>query len=255
MHATAPENVYPILFEGLDAGLARGGLYGRGVYFSDEGAKINQYASIDKKDESNNAHHPLQKLHKKLYGGLVNHPGEVYYAFLCRVALGKNFILSGGKKRIPFKDAKKDSLKNGNNSLQVRRTNTQLHREFVVFNSRDVHIEYVVAFKRRRTYCDCGVEGTVRHVVKRTVNNGRPFFFCGSNPERCDVKLMFPLCDCGSSAWVCYRNDNVTRYSCGKFNMCRFRREYPSTTKGGDLHRLQETLAPSRNFYDYYDSD
>ena len=50
LHGTKPENLYSILFQGLDVGLARKGLYGRGLYFSDAAGKIDQYVAIDEED-------------------------------------------------------------------------------------------------------------------------------------------------------------------------------------------------------------
>ena len=59
-------------------------------------------------------------LHTKLYGsGLVEHPGNnVYYAFVCRVALGKNKTVQR-KKEIPFQDETTcNNLKDGYHSVE-----------------------------------------------------------------------------------------------------------------------------------------
>ena len=148
-------------------------------------------------------------------------------------------------------DAMKDALKN--HTLQEVKTRSQLHREFVAFDSKDVHIDYLVAFKRRRTYCLSAVEGTVRHVSKRTVSHGRPVSFCGKKPEKCEEKLLFPLCDCGETAWVTYRDDNVTRYGCGKYSACGFHKEYASVSKEKDLWRLEDPGPTYGGYSDHYE--
>ena len=98
------------------------------------------------------------------------------------MALGNNKVVRS-RSRLPFNDGKQDSLKNGLHSLQAIPRKNQLHREFITFNSKDVNIEYLVALKRKKTYCKCGVEATVRNVVKRSENHRRTFLFCGKKPE------------------------------------------------------------------------
>jgi len=255
LHATAPWNVYPILFEGLDISTARrDGPFGRGLYFSDEGAKVNQYAGwMDKEDSGNNSKHTLYNLHKKLYSSeLVQHPGDVCYAFVCRVALGNNLPVDN-KDDIPFTDRSESALKTESRyqSVLAKRTKTKErpHREFVIFNSGDVQIEYLIAYKRKKYYCNCGVEANVRDVCVRTANHGRKFLFCGNkttdeevttvqSTKTCDMTLMLPLCDCKrlSSAFVWKRNDEMTRFACGKnYSRCKFKEERKSVSTGRDL--------------------
>lgn len=42
LHGTRPEALHSILFEGLDPALARSGLFGRGTYFAEHAAKVDQ---------------------------------------------------------------------------------------------------------------------------------------------------------------------------------------------------------------------
>ena len=112
---------------GIDASMAKDGKFGRGIYLTDESAKVNQYAGIglDAEDRSNCPNNVLSKLHKKLYSPhLVEHPGDVYYAFVCRVALGDNIAVDK-KEDIPFANGSRSSLKDGTyQSVLVKRTRT-----------------------------------------------------------------------------------------------------------------------------------
>ena len=88
---------------------------------------------------------------------------------------------------------------------------------------------------------------------QRTVSHGRPVSFCGKKPEKCEEKLMFPLCDCGETAWVTYRDDNVTRYGCGKYSACGFHKEYASVSKEKDLWRLEDPGPTYGGYSDHYE--
>lgn len=41
LHGTDPRNLHRILFEGLDPGLADGGLFDSGTYFAESECKVN----------------------------------------------------------------------------------------------------------------------------------------------------------------------------------------------------------------------
>ena len=47
LHGTRPENLHSILFEGHKTALANNGLFGRGIYFAENAAKIDQYSTND----------------------------------------------------------------------------------------------------------------------------------------------------------------------------------------------------------------
>lgn len=46
LHGTHAEHCYSILYEGLDPNLSSDGLFGRGTYFAEDGAKIDQYLGL-----------------------------------------------------------------------------------------------------------------------------------------------------------------------------------------------------------------
>ena len=62
------------------------------MYHFDEGANVNQYTKIDKKDRGNPDTDKLYKF-KKVFGSLVEHPTDIFYAFVCRVALNNNLVV------------------------------------------------------------------------------------------------------------------------------------------------------------------
>ena len=87
---TKPEHLHSILFEGLDPILSREGLFGRGTYFAEHPAKIDQYVAVDSKWAGSNPADSLFPLHRKLYSRHAHHPeGNVYYTLVCRVAVGE----------------------------------------------------------------------------------------------------------------------------------------------------------------------
>ena len=96
-------------------------------------------------------------------------------------------------------------------------------REFVVFNAEQVFIEYLVAYRRVRRFCDCGVPVLKRTVAKEGINRDRAFHFCGKkvtqeSSEDCEFKQMLPLCDCNRSAAIkisgTARNPGRKYYTC-----------------------------------------
>ena len=72
-----------ILFEGLGPHLSKG-LFGKGTYLPEDAAKIDQYLKQDLEWRSNKPDHELHKL----YEVGVKHTTHVYYALVCRTALG-----------------------------------------------------------------------------------------------------------------------------------------------------------------------
>lgn len=112
IHGTKPEYVYDILFDGLDPQLARNGLFGRGVYFAENAAKINQYVTRDEKNlmfQKKNVQKDKEKttlLHRKLYANGYLHPKDVFYALVCKVALDKEPVFTKDGKTECGKDGK-----------------------------------------------------------------------------------------------------------------------------------------------------
>ena len=182
------------------------------------------------KEESNNN---LHKLHKQIYQGRL-HPQNVFYCLISRVQLGK---------RIAFTQDGKTHM--GSNSCRVfsdkdRRTlapfqgekptsligepggRVDTFREYVVFEPERIFVEYLVAYKRVRSLCNCGVKVAERTVSKPGVNRGRKIHLCGKigteGEKKCDFIRMFPLCECGESAHVAVshsaKNPNRRYYCC-----------------------------------------
>lgn len=240
LHGTDPEKLHSILFEGLDPGISRNGNFGRGVYFAENAAKIDQYAKEDARFQKNG---PLSELHKKIYGN-SHHPQNVRYALVCRVLLRRHVQTEDGVTKLCEKKSDGDQkvhkakpLFTDNNrrtlatfddgttpsslvAVPGRRVRT--FREFVVFNSDQIFVEYLVAYKRIQSMCDCGIPCMERSVTKTNDNYGRKIHLCGGkekgSSKTCDFIQMFPLCNCGQSASVktshTAKNPNRKFYSC-----------------------------------------
>ena len=82
-----------ILFEGLDPHLSKDGLFGKGTYLAEDAAKIDQYLKQDLEWRGNKPDHELQNL----YEVGVKHANHVYYALVCRTALGAAAITRMGR--------------------------------------------------------------------------------------------------------------------------------------------------------------
>ena len=250
LHGTSPEHLHGILFEGLDPERARNGYFGRGTYFAENAAKIDQYTSLDVK--WNKQGDQLHKLHSRLYNS-VKHPGRVRYALVCRVALGLVVRTRDGETQSePTRADSTDDENVGGAAANTSGTaavtaavtdgarlflddertalaplqrvdgyhNTPLtptallaelggrihrFREFVLFKSDQIFVEYLVAYKRERKRCDCGELARETTVVKSTDNFGRSMRCCAherGSDENCGFLLLLPVCDCGVSAAV-----------------------------------------------------
>jgi len=92
MHGTKPQFLLDILANGPNERYsgATGALFGHGMYFAEDADKVDQYVAVDK--EFIRQQGPSKgALHARLYPGGRSgneHPGNVYYMLLCRVALG-----------------------------------------------------------------------------------------------------------------------------------------------------------------------
>ena len=162
LHGTEPQHLHSILFEGLDPTIAANGLFGRGTYFAESAGKIDQYATVDHKFQSDG---PLAELHEKLYGIATKHPGRVRYALVCRVALGQPAVTKDGQTRLEdgaalFSDGEARAALAplaGGVPPQSLRAETgeriQRFREYVVSSPDQILVEYLVAYQRKRTLC------------------------------------------------------------------------------------------------------
>ena len=91
LHGTKAEIVSSILAKSLDPGLARQGLFGKGTYFAEHPAKIDQYTVVDREfrgGKRQSKYGVVCTLHNQLYPLPELHPGNAHYALVCRVALG-----------------------------------------------------------------------------------------------------------------------------------------------------------------------
>eukprot|EP00435_Cladocopium_sp_Y103_P010788 s3559_g2.t2 len=231
LHGTKPQHLYNILFEGLDPHLSMDGLFGKGSYLAEDAAKVDQYLTKDPVWKGHAPEHELHSLHKKLYERGVKHANDVYYALVCRAALGEMVVTQDGETAVTgeniFKDPSRSALKGGKFSILAEvGKKVKRFREFVVFDPAALNIDFLVALKRVRHYCDCG-----QAAVQRTVTNGRPenfgrdILFCpGKASGGCGFIHMLPSCYCGRSAEVGRKKNGDRYFRCGsKRDFCDFK--------------------------------
>jgi len=111
-HGTTKESALSIAKCGFQLFKARDGLYGRGIYFSDSACKSDQYTRGE-------------------------NPKVV---LLCRVALGRRYEARGQEKQPP---AGYHSIFAGNSTANNR---SQIHNEYVIFDSDQAYPEYIVEY-------------------------------------------------------------------------------------------------------------
>ena len=147
-HGTQAENVESILRKGFDVECAsgRGGRYGDGIYFSDASCKSHQYAQCG-----------------QVCGG------KVYCMLYCRVALGdtmrfnatkqaaeRNYLV-GMKRPVPGDPVFEQNVMASGGRAKARSSwhslavlggsDSQVHREYVVFDGAHIYPEYVVYYR------------------------------------------------------------------------------------------------------------
>lgn len=208
LHGTQPQHVHDICFAGLNTVFAEDGLVGRGLYHAEDAGKGDAYTTVDRcyarEGES------LRELHQRLYAGGVSHPKNVRYALVCRVACGRAARTLDGKTHVGtegeplFADATRSSLaRPGDHSVVLAPGDAvATFREFVVFDNNQTLVEYLVAYQRTRTLCDCGELAMSRTITKEGPNKGRRMLRCNRGPDanQCSFFTMYPHCDCGESA-------------------------------------------------------
>lgn len=217
---------------GLDPHLSKDGLFGKGTYLAEDAAKIDQYLTKDPEWKGNAPEHELHGLHKKLYETGVKHATDVYYALVCRVALGALAVTKDGKTCIKtgepiFTDGRREALKEGKGGLLAELGGKVTRfREFVIFDPAALSIHYLVALKRVRHYCSCGQSAVCRTVTNgKPENFGRDCLFCPKGrDEGCGFIHMLPLCHCGRSAEVAWKKNGEPYFRCGsKRFFCDFK--------------------------------
>jgi hypothetical protein len=172
-HGTKPEAVLSVISGGLNERFS-GGLFGHGTYFAEDVAKNDQYVTADAASGS------FPELHKELYapprsfwesmgvGGcnpssppLPAHPGQVFYVFVCRVALGHFCRTQDARKELDtgsglWSSEKRElapitgtSPPEPYHALVAETGGTiQRFREFVTFHGDRVYPEYLLAYQR-----------------------------------------------------------------------------------------------------------
>ena len=130
LHGTSPENIDLIASFGFDERLSREqGLYGQGIYFTDQSCKAFQYSGAP----------------RQLAGCII----------ITRLLLGLPHFAQGPLKGIkvePLQDFS-DVSKGRVNSVIVNpgtlrsASQTQVHKEFVIFNGAQAYPEMIIHFK------------------------------------------------------------------------------------------------------------
>mmetsp|Transcript_65330 Transcript_65330/g.105856 ORF Transcript_65330/g.105856 Transcript_65330/m.105856 type:complete len:164 (+) Transcript_65330:2-493(+) len=152
LHGTKPDVVLSILKNGMNerfAGSAAGTAFGDGSYFADDAGKIDQYVTPD------TAYSQANPLHKQLYNESHKHPGNVFYAMVCRVALGHSVQYKEMHETSFNPISKRRELCNIPNTAPptpyhslVAAAGIYRYNEYVVFHSDHTYPEYLLAFQR-----------------------------------------------------------------------------------------------------------
>jgi hypothetical protein len=183
------------------------------VYFADNAAKIDKYAVVDRRYSKEG---DLRELHEKIYTGSNLHPGNILYCLISRVLTGKYVSTKDGAKTLPshesessrtlFTDETRSAIVPfGNGTIPSSLIaepggQVQTFQEFIVFKPDQIFVEYLVAYQRVRTRCDCGKPAIEQTVTKEGPNRGRKILFCCEDEKKCSFFQMLPMCHCGKSA-------------------------------------------------------
>jgi len=159
LHGTKPQNVRTLLTNGLNERFS-GGMFGCGSYLAEDAGKNDQYCTKDA-----GARRPLQDLHRRLYRDGVEHPGDVFYLFLCRVVMGV-FVRSqtgdgnaksmDGGRPVFATEQRRELAPIGGGPCHYHSLLVELggqisrYREIVQFHDARIYPEYLLAYQRRR---------------------------------------------------------------------------------------------------------
>jgi len=177
-HGTKPETVLSVISGGLNERFS-GGLFGNGSYFAEDIAKADQYVTQDKKyGDHGDLHKELYKEPSSVLQQMLSswgwgselpensdpwpgHPGQVFYVFLCRVALGHHCRTLDGSTDMDTGTSLWSSPQRelaavpgtspaepyhsllAEVGLRIKR-----YREFVVFHGERIYPEYLLAYQR-----------------------------------------------------------------------------------------------------------
>jgi len=161
LHGTNPDRLLALLSTGLNerySGTGAGTAFGDGVYLAEDVGKTDQYVSAD------SAYDPSSELHKRLYGRTVRHPDDVFYVLVVRAALGFPVRTQQTGQRATSMDTREKIFPINFRELSAVPGVTppichhsliaelgqviDRYREFVLFHSDYVHIDYVLAYHR-----------------------------------------------------------------------------------------------------------
>mgnify|MGYP000882951896 FL=1 len=161
LHGTNPDRLFHLLSTGLNerySGTGAGTAFGDGVYLAEDVGKTDQYVSAD------SAYDPSSDLHKRLYGRTFRHPGDVFYVLVVRAALGypvrtqqmgpKATSMDNGAPIFPVNFRELSAVPGVTPPICHHSLIAELgqvidrYREFVLFHSEYVHIDYVIAYHR-----------------------------------------------------------------------------------------------------------
>ena len=157
-------------FSGTGVGTA----FGDGVYLAEDAGKTVQYISAD------SAYDPSSELHKRLYDETMPHPDDVFYVLVVRAALGfpvrtqhmgvEATSMDNGAKIFPVNYRELSAVPGVTPPIFHHSLIAELckqivrYREFVLFHSEYVHVDYVIAYHRyngdqklRTTVCPVSV--------------------------------------------------------------------------------------------------
>jgi hypothetical protein len=168
LHGTNPSYVLNLLQNGLNDRMSKSsGAFGGGVYLAEAIEKIDQYCTPDPGFETPG----LEDLHSRLFrAGGNTHPREdLFYCFIVRAACGvclrtrgirqdkdpKIYDCDNGKALFHSAERRELAAVEGisppvhHNTLVVETgKGLKRFREFVVYESQNLYIEYLVGFKR-----------------------------------------------------------------------------------------------------------
>jgi Poly(ADP-ribose) polymerase catalytic domain len=252
IHGTKPTVVASILKNNLDPGLAHAGLFGRGTYFAEHAAKIDQYVAIDNEycgGAREGKYGTLCELHNKLYPRPEMHPGCVYYALVCRVVFGDPQVTLSTVSR----------QASGRHSILAEvGGHLERFREFVVFEKYAVKIEYVVCFTRTKQYCYCEIPEPVRERTVQDEGRTRACVACPNSTNKgkqfvggCGLFSVLPRCYCRRRDRCDFYGatmDSSQQYFACKGRNCTFKR---LVEQGVDLRESDDDDDDDR--FDYND--
>lgn len=162
LHGTKPDMVLQLLNNGPNERFSStSGLFGGGTYLAEDAGKNDQYVTQDVALAARGA---LRDLHKHLYPG-GDHPGKVFYLFLCRTVLGRYVATKhgdagtqdGGGGRVFATSDRRElgyipqvSPPTHYHAL-VAELGGDIHRfrEFVQFRDARIFPEYLLAYQRK----------------------------------------------------------------------------------------------------------